>query len=534
MAYRADVIVVGGGIAGMVTALGLLDRRQSVLLLERQGPTALGGLAQWALGGVFLVDTPLQRKLGIKDSAELAFSDWQSYAEFGPEDYWPKQWAEFYVHQAQQELYPWLTRRSVEFASPVFWVERGLYAPGNSVPRFHVVWGTGRRLVELLEAQLFNHPERSQLTVCFRHRVDQLRIDNGRVCGCEGLDLEAGRPFAAHGSAVVLASGGITGNLERVRRHWYPAWGSPPELLLNGSHEAADGAMQDRVRELGGRITHLDKHWHYAAGVHHPTPRHNLHGLSLIPPKSGLWVNAEGRRLGPPPLVPGFDTRYLVEQICKQEHKYSWQVLNFRIAARELEVAGSEFNEALVARSYLRLLAIALFGNRRLVRALSRTCQDFVVAESLGELVRKMNALNGDTRVREDLLTAEIERYDANIQRGKHLGNDDQLRRIAHLRQYIGDRARTCVPRKILDPRGRPLLAIREFIVTRKTLGGMQTDLGCRILGQTGEPVPGLYAVGEAAGFGGGGINGLRALEGTFLGTCIVTGRRAAEAITRG
>jgi uncharacterized protein len=534
MSYRADVIIVGGGIAGVVAALGLLDAGKSVCLLERQGAPDLGGLAQWALGGIFLVDTPLQRKLRIKDSADLALADWHSYAEFCPDDHWPRQWAEFYVHQAAGELYAWLTSHSVRFVSPVFWVERGLYQPGNSVPRFHIVWGTGRRLVEQLTSQLLNHPNRPRLTLCLRHRVDGLSTRNGLVCGCEGLDESAGRSFSAEASAVILASGGITGNLERVRRNWYPAWGEPPQCLLNGSHEAADGMMHDRVRELRGRVTHLEKQWHYAAGVHHPSPRHAMHGLSLIPPKSGLWVNSQGRRLGPPPLVTGFDTRYLVEQICKQEQKYSWQVLNFKIAARELEVAGSEFNEALLARSYLRLLKIALFRNPPLIRELVRTCKDFVAAHSLPELVHKMNALNGDSQVQEAVLSGEIQRYDANVERGKHLTNDDQLRRIAHLRLYIGDRSRTCSLQKILDPHALPLLAIREFIVTRKSLGGMQTDLDCRVLSETGDPIPGLYAVGEAAGFGGGGIHGLRALEGTFLGACIVTARRAAEAITRG
>jgi len=534
MDYQADVIVVGGGIAGIVATLELLDRRQNVVLFERQGATGLGGLAPWALGGIFLVNTPLQRLAGARDSAPLALADWHAFAEFGPDDHWPRKWAEYYVHQAQDRLYPWLKRHGVRFIFPVFWVERGLYTPGNSVPRFHVVWGTGKRLIELLEARLRNHPERARLTLCFRHRVEQLQTVNGRVVGCTGVDEENGRPFSAQGSAVVIASGGMTGNLERVRQHWYPAWGTPPKRLLNGSHLAADGSMIDPIRAIGGRVTHLDKQWHYAAGVHHPTPRHAQHGLSLIPPKSALWVNAEGRRLGQPPLVTGFDTRYMVERVAREEYKYSWQVMNYQIATRELEVSGSEFNEPLARRSLLRYLALSLFGNAGVVRELMRTCVDFVTAYSVRELVQKMNALCRDTQVREDVLLGELRYYDDNIERGPHLQNDDQLRRIGHLRQYLGDRVRTCKPRKILDPSALPLLAIREFIVTRKTLGGMQTDLSCRVLDESGEPITGLYAVGEAAGFGGGGIHGLRSLEGTFLGTCIVSGRRVAEAIVQG
>jgi predicted oxidoreductase len=319
-----------------------------------------------------------------------------------------------------------------------------------------------------------------------------------------------------------------------IREHWYPTWGEPPEVLLNGSHPAADGKLHRVIEAHGGVATHLEKMWNYAAGVHHWKPKHELHGLSLVPPKSALWVNFRGKRLGPPPLVSAFDTRYLVETICREEKKYSWQILNRKIMIRELAISGAEHNTAIRDKKKLKFYRTILRGNRPLVKEFIEECPDCVIADSVPELVEKMNRLQGNSDVDAELLAEEIRTYDANIGRGKTLHNDDQLRRIAHTRQYIGDRMRTCKFQRIDDPKARPLVAIREFILTRKSLGGIQTDLGCRVLDKQGEPLPGLYAVGETAGFGGGGIHGLRALEGTFLGTCVFTGRIAAQAIALG
>ncbi|MBI1916226.1 MAG: FAD-binding dehydrogenase [Planctomycetes bacterium] len=534
MADEADAIVVGGGLAGLATAIELLDNGQSVLLLERNEPAALGGLALWSFGGFFFVDTPVQRAMGIRDSVCLALRDWHAVAEFGPEDELPRQWAEQYVQRCRDDVFAWLGRCRVRFPSPVFWLERGLFTPGNSVPRFHMVRGIGSRLIEAVLGRLNDHPLRGKLRLLYRHRVDRLLTAGGRVCGCAGTDESTGRLFTFHAPNTIVASGGITGDLERVRRHWYRPWGAPPQTLLNGSHEAADGRLHDAVETLGGRLTHLDKMWNYATGVHHPQPRHPHHGLSIVPPKTALWVNAEGRRIGPLPLLGGFDTRSLVERICQEEHKYSWQVLNYKIAVRELALSGTEFNETLVRPNWLRLLRMVLFGNRGLVDLLARRCRDVVTADSLEELVARMNALDNEVPVRLDLLRKEVEAFDAMISRKASLHNDDQLRRIAHLRQYPADRFRTCRPRPILDRSALPLIAIREFILTRKSLGGIQTDLHCRVLDQGGAAIPGLYAVGEAAGFGGGGIHGLRSLEGTFLGCCILTGRIAARSVARG
>ncbi len=535
--YRSDVIIIGGGLAGIAAAIELLDCGKKVLLLDRDSEENFGGLARESFGGICMIGTPEQKRMGIKDSPELALKDWKSFAEFGEEDLWPKRWAEFYTESSLEWIYHWLKERDVSFLAMVNWPERGLFRPGNSVPRWHIAWGTGQGLMEAVIGHLHSHPNRDQLKICFGHKVEGLDVTDGRVTGCHG-QME-GRPenFRADGGCVIVAAGGICGDLNLVRLHWYRPWGDPPGKMLNGSHKFADGVMHDAVRKAGGNLTHLDKQFHYAAGIHHPKPRKPGHGLSLIPPKSALWVNGRGERIGPVPLVTSYDTRFLVEQITRQPGSYSWQILNRKIMERELAVSGSEYMTDFRDRKKLGVIRSLLFGNRRLADRLLDESLDIVTAESVGELAEKMNRLNEDGRnpaalpVNLELLEQEVRAYDAVIGRGKKLMNDDQLRRIAHLRQYIGDRLRTCKFQKIDDPKAYPLIAIREFILSRKSLGGIQTDLECRVLSPDGSPVEGLYAAGEAAGFGGGGIHGLRSLEGTFLGSCILTGRRAGRSV---
>jgi predicted oxidoreductase len=331
---------------------------------------------------------------------------------------------------------------------------------------------------------------------------------------------------------VVVAAGGINGgDLARVRQNWHHDWGRPPETLLSGSHRFADGKLHDAAAAAGGVLTHLDNMWNYAAGVHHPRPRKPMHGLSLVPPRSALWLNWRGERIGPQPLVSGFDTRRLVTDICAQEKQYSWQLMNRKIALKELAISGAEHNPSIREKRKIGFLRDILFGNRWLVNEMIKNCRDFVTAHSLPELVEKMNALQGDASV--DLRTVQdmVAQYDATIARGEKLMNDEQLRRIAYLRNYRGDRIRLCKFQPINDVKALPLIAVREFIISRKSLGGIQTDLESRVLDASGQPIPGLYAVGEAAGFGGGGVHGLRALEGTFLGGCILSGRIAAASI---
>ncbi|ARA93908.1 FAD-binding dehydrogenase [Rhodothermaceae bacterium RA] len=536
--YQGDVVIVGAGIAGIVTALELLDRSRHVVLLDRDTADHLGGLAPWSFGGLFFVGTPEQKRLGIRDTPDLALRDWHAFAEFEPGDDWPRRWAEQYVHGCTETVYRWLRDRGITFFPVVHWVERGLFVPGNSVPRFHMVWGTGRALMDTLIGRLRHHPNADRLHLCTGHRVTDLLVQNGAVTGVRGTVDATGEAFEARGEATVIAAGGICGSIERLRRHWYPAWGTPPETILNGAHPYADGTLHDAAERHGAHVTHLDKQWLYAAGVHHPCPRHEGHGLSLVPPRSALWVNYRGERLGPPPLVTGFDTRYLVEQICRQEKKYSWQILNRTIARKELAVSGSEFNDAIREKRWLGFLKTVLLGNEALVQTLIDHGADVVVAGSLPELAERMNALTGTDDVDAAALADAVGRYDAQIERGPAFFNDDQLRRIAHLRRYRGDRVRTCAFQKIVDPKAMPLIAIRAFILSRKSLGGLQTDLDGRVLrpprNGRQEAIAGLFAVGEAAGFGGGGLHGRRALEGTFLGACIFTARRTAQALLQG
>ncbi|HEY7544557.1 MAG TPA: FAD-dependent oxidoreductase, partial [Blastocatellia bacterium] len=487
--YKADVIIIGGGLAGLVAAIELLDCGKSVALIERADEDRFGGLARVSFGGIFITGSPEQKRAGINDSPDLALRDWIRYGELSEEEIWPRLWAEAYVNCCKDDVSRWLRDRGVSFFPVVNWAERGLNEPGNSVPRFHIVWGTGQGLVLALLKHLHNHPHREKLRLCFNHRVTMLTESAGCFNGCMGSDELTGEVFSAEAESIIIAAGGIAGNLDMVRRHWYKDWGKPPELLLNGSHPEADGYLHEVVRSFGGNITHLDWMWNYAAGVHHWNPRHKLHGLSLVPPKSALWVNYEGRRLGPPAMVTAFDTRYLVETICREKKKYSWQILNWKIAKKEFAVSGSDFNHAIREKKFLKFLLSTIFGNPALVREFIAHCEDFVTADSVPELVERMNTLTGTRDVDVKILEEEIRLYDAQIERGPAFHNDDQLRRIAHARQYRGDRVRTCRFAKIDDPRARPLIAIREFILTRKSLGGIETDLDCRVLNKDGDPM---------------------------------------------
>jgi uncharacterized protein len=531
--YKADTVIVGGGLAGIAAAIELLDHKKKVVLLDRDDEAGFGGLAKWSFGGICMIGTPEQKRMKIKDSPELALRDWRSFAEFESDAYWPQKWAEYYTHNSMKGIYHWLKDRGVSFLAMVNWPERGLYVPGNSVPRWHITWGTGHGLMQAITDHLNDHPNRDHLTIHFRHKVEDLVATDGRVTGCRGVVESNGTTFRAEAGSTVVAAGGICGDLDLVRKHWYKPWGTPPEKMLTGSHKYADGKMHRAVEVAGGVVTHLEKQFHYAAGIHHPNPRKPHHGLSLIPPKSALWVNAHGKRIGPVPLVTSYDTRYLVEQVCRQPMQYSWQVMNRKIMERELAVSGSEYMTAFRDKKRFQVVKALLFGNKPLTDRLLDESEDIVTANSVAELAAKMNELNGDRLVDAGLLESEVRNYDENIGRGNKYMNDDQLRRIAHLRQFMGDRLRTCKFQKIDDPGAYPLVAIREFILARKSLGGIQTDLQSRVLAPDGKPIPGLYAAGEAAGFGGGGIHGLRSLEGTFLGGCILTGRRAGQTIAK-
>jgi predicted oxidoreductase len=527
---RPDVIVVGAGLAGLVSTLELLRGGHTVLLLDRCHPRELGGLAREAFGGMFMVDSPEQRRSRIPDNERLALEDWLRIADFDPEDVWPRRWAEQYVTRARDDVGAWLREIGVRFFPVVNWAERGNFGDGNSVPRFHLTWGTGKALVQAVWGAIESHPRRDALDLRFDSRVVELLFDDGTA---RGVKLESGSETHAS-KAVVIAAGGIGGNLDLVRREWPTSeLGSAPEKLLMGSHYYADGALHEEVRRIGGNVTHLSKMWNYADAVRHPKPQREHHGLKLIPPRSGVMLDPDGRRYGPVPVMPMFDAYAALERVCEDERKYSWLVCNFKIAKRELDVSGSQHNPHLRERRIVPFLLGVLLGKPGLVRHFLDGSPDFVSASTLSELAAKMNEVTGESAIDAATLEREIGRYDETIARGKGLFNDDQLRRIGQLRNWRGDRLRTARFQRIVDPNAMPLVAIRLQVMARKSLGGIQTDLGCRVLRERGdEAIPGLYAVGEAAGFGGGGVHGKRSLEGTFLGGCVFTGRLAAATIT--
>jgi predicted oxidoreductase len=526
-AARADAVVIGAGIAGLVATLELLEAGRRVVLLDRCHPHEIGGLAREAFGGTFMVDTPEQRFSGIEDSFELAWADWQRIAEFEDDDVWPRRWAEQYVRRATDEVGAWLKSHGVRFFPVVNWTERGVYGEGNSVPRFHLTWGCGQGMVDGVAGAIERHPRRASLDLRFRQRVT--RIEPPGTVAVE--DEDSGASYEVEAGAVVIAAGGIGGNLDLVRRHWPENMGAPPEQLLMGSHYYADGAMHAEAERVGGNVTHLGRMWNYADAVHHPKPRRPGHGVKLIPPRSGLLLNPDGRRYGPIPVIPTFDAYHALERMCEDPRKYSWLVCNWKIARRELDVSGSEHNPHIREKRLVRFLLSVLLGKPHLVRYFVDRCPDFVTADSLPELARRMNELTGTGDLDGDVMAQEVLRYDSQIKRGKSLHNDDQLRRIAQLRNWRGDRLRTANFARITDPKAGPLIAIRLQPMVRKSLGGIQTDLESRVLTPDGTPIPTLYAVGEAAGFGGGGLHGKRSLEGTFLGACVFSARVAARSI---
>ncbi|MEZ4328540.1 MAG: FAD-dependent oxidoreductase [Polyangiales bacterium] len=532
--YASDVVIAGGGLAGLVTAHELLDKGLKVLVLDRDVASKLGGLAKESFGGVHLVDTSHQRKLGLRDTPELAYSDWESYAEFGPDDDLPRAWARFYCENSDEYIFRFLDKAKVEFLPVVNWPERGLNKPGNTIPRWHIAWGTGHEIIARVVAALEGHPRRSNLTLRFEHTVSGLDVQDGKATGLHGTDSR-GRTFRAMAEHVVIASGGICGgDLSKLRNNWYKPWGEPPAKLLNGAHIYGDGMLHDEVARHGANVTHLDKQWHYAAGVHHPRKSRPDDGLSLVPPRSGLWMNAHGERImNPRPLVSYTDTRHLVESVLKEPGQYAWIVMNYKIAIRELGVSGCSYMTAFFEKNKAMLVRDLITGNRELVARLLRECpDDFVEAKTLPALVDKMNerGLYGH-RVDLGAMRRDIGAYDDQIDRGPSFFNDEQLRHLMNFRTYRGDKIRTCKYQKILDPKAGPLIAVRSFILARKSLGGIQTDLRGRVLRADGTVIPGLYAAGEAAGFGGGGIHGRGSLEGTFLGGCVLTGRVAGRTI---
>jgi uncharacterized protein len=548
---RQDVIVIGAGLAGLVAATEAVARGARVLLIEQEGAQSIGGQAFWSLGGLFLVDSPEQRRLGIRDSHDLAWQDWLGTAGFDREDdKWPRRWAEAYVRFAATEKRSWLRGHGVSFVPLVGWAERGdgrAEGHGNSVPRFHIAWGAGPGVVRPFAALARAAERDGRLRFAWRHRVDALETAGGRVIGVSGTLLapdaaergvatarESVGSFRFEAGSVVVASGGIGGDLDLVRRAWPERMGAPPAFMVRGVPAHVDGRMIGIAQAAGARMIHPDRMWHYVEGLRNWNPIWKDHGIRILPGPSSMWFEADGTRL-PPPFLPGYDTLGTLRYLLERGNPYSWFVLNQSIIRKEFALSGSEQNPDLVSRSLGRTLRRVTSRTRAPapVEAFKAHGEDFVVANDIAALVEGMNRI-GEGRV---LDRARIE--DAIVQRDRELGNrfskDFQVMGIHNARAGIAERlARTAPPRPILDPANGPLIAVRLNILTRKTLGGLETDLDARVLGHDGEPVPGLFAVGEAAGFGGGGMHGYRSLEGTFLGGCLFSGRAAGRAVAQG
>lgn len=520
-----DAIIIGAGIAGLTAALELAKEDKQVLVLDAQDETKVGGLARSAFGGMALIGTPEQKRNGIIDNAEIALKDWYTFANFSEDDVFPKLWAKLYVEQSHRDIYQYVKKLGVKFLPAVNWVERGLYMGGNSVPRYHVIWGTSLELVNKMLAAIAPF-KGINIHFNFNCKVSQLLTSNETIIGCQ--DTKEKQYFANN---TIIASGGFTGNLAKVKENWPKHFSPAPENMLNGTHPSCDGAMHDEVGNIGGNITHLDKMWNYAAGIPHPKATFEQQGLSLIPCKSALWLDSDGSRIGPEPMVTGFDTNELCRRMSEQKQGYAWQVLNWKIASKEFAVSGVEHNQMIRDKKFFTMLKETLFGNHRLVKQMQDESDHFIVANSISELTDRMNTLTPTKTIKAEVLQQTLDDYDTILARPSSQWNDDQIRRIEHARQWGADKLRTCKPHPIQDKKHGPLIAIKVALISRKSLGGIQTNLSSQVLDDNAQPISGLYAIGESAGFGGGGASGEKSLEGTFLAGCLLTAQQAAKAI---
>lgn len=548
LSLNYDVIVVGAGLAGLVTTTELSDAGKKVLLLDQEPEASLGGQAWWSFGGLFLVDSPEQRRMGIKDSRDLAWQDWIGTAGFDrdeDEDYWGKKWAEAYVDFAAGEKRKWLHSLGVRFFPVVGWAERGGYLAeghGNSVPRFHIVWGTGPGIVKPFENKLRKAIDAGLVDYRPRHQVNELLKDNNGITGVRGFVLAASNvargekssresigEFEFQANAVVVSSGGIGANFELIRKNWPERLGNPPARMLSGVPAHVDGRMLSITENAGGRIVNRDRMWHYTEGIKNWNPIWPYHGIRILPGPSSIWLDAKGCRF-PVPYLPGFDTLGTLKAIMETGYDYSWFILTQKIIEKEFALSGSEQNPDLTGKSIKKVLSRILPGPTEPVQAFMDKGEDFIVANSLSKLVEGMNQLTGEKLIELSSLERQILARDREID--NKFTKDLQITAIRGARHYIGDKlVRVAPPHKILDPKNGPLIAVKLNILSRKTLGGLQTDLSGRVLSTSGQPVHGLYAAGEVSGFGGGGVHGYRSLEGTFLGGCLFTGIQVARGI---
>jgi predicted oxidoreductase len=544
---ETDVVVVGAGLAGLVATAELADAGKRVVLLEQEPEASFGGQAWWSFGGLFLVDSPEQRRLRVRDSLELARQDWLGTAAFDrPEDHWPRQWAEAYLQFAAGEKRAWLREQGIGFFPVVGWAERGGYTAtghGNSVPRFHIVWGTGPGIVAPFARRVRAAVERGLVELRFRHRVDELVVTGEAVTGVRGtvlVDSAAARgeassrdragDFELTAGAVVVTSGGIGGNHDLVRQNWPARLGPAPKRLLSGVPAHVDGRMLQATEAAGANLINRDRMWHYTEGITNHSPVWAQHGIRILPGPSSLWLDATGKRL-PVPLFPGFDTLGTLAHIGQTGYEHTWFVATHKIVEKEFALSGSEQNPDLTGKDLRLLLDRVKSGVAAPVQAFLDRGEDFVVAGTLPELVAGMNRVTGGTP-QLDLATVEGEIVCRDREVAHAFSKDLQITAIRGARNYLGDKLiRVAPPHRLLDPEAGPLIAVRLNVLTRKTLGGLETDLSGRVLRPGGEVFGGLYAAGEASGFGGGGMHGYRSLEGTFLGGCLFSGRVAGRAL---
>ena len=542
---KTDVIIIGAGLAGLVAANELIIQGKKIIILDQEPEQSLGGQAFWSFGGLFFVNSPLQRRLGIKDSYELAYSDWMGTAGFDrPEDHWPRKWAEAYISFAAGEKYSWLRQLGLRFFPIVGWAERGGYGAighGNSVPRFHITWGTGPGILAPFISRIAEAQKKGILEIKYRHRVNDLIVVNGNVTGASGSLLEPGNnergvkngekiigDFVINGDSVIIASGGIGANQDLVRKNWPASLGKPPGNMLSGVPEYVDGKMISTAQRAGGNIINPDRMWHYTEGIKNWNPIWKDHGIRILPGPSSMWFDALGNRF-PGPLFPGFDTLGTLRHIMQTGYDYSWLILNQKIIKKEFALSGSEQNPDLTTRNYRQVMGRA-FGKKAPVpvEAFKEYGEDFIVRDNLVDLVHGMNELSDGVVLNFNNIKNEL------VTRDQQLNNkfckDSQITAIRGARKYVGDKLiRTAPLHKILDPSAGPLIAVKLHILTRKTLGGLETNLEGQVLDSNGNIISGLYAAGEASGFGGGGMHGYRALEGSFLGGCIFSGRIAGR-----
>ena len=543
-----DVIIVGAGLAGLVAAFEAQKSGLKVLILDQENRNNLGGQAFWSLGGLFYVGSPEQKLMGVKDSEELAWRDWENSAQFddSQNDYWPRRWGREYVRFAATEKRDYLKALGLNVLPTVGWAERGsgdASGHGNSVPRFHLTWGTGPEVVRVFREPIEAAEAEGKVEFRFRHQVDELIVENDAVVGVRGSvlepsDLDRGvassrktvGEFELRARAVVVTSGGIGGNLDLVRRAWpTDQWGPVPNDMVTGVPAHVDGRMITISETAGANLVNTDRMWAYTEGMKNWNSIWPGHGIRIIPGPSSLWIDATGKRF-PSNIIPGGDTISTMKHLGTTGHSYSWFILNKTIADKEFIFSGSEQNPDLTIKKVKNLLSKVGPGTHPAVKAFMDHGEDWVVADDLGSLVESMNAIADDDAPAIDVYDLRRIIEDRDSQVDNNFSKDAQINYIRTARGYLGDKIVRCAaPHRLLDESKGPLIAVKLHVLTRKTLGGIETDLSGRCLRTDGSVLPGLYAAGEVAGFGGGGMHGKNALEGTFLGGCIHSGKRVGE-----